>query len=45
MKIYERIKLEITILEEDVVTLSGWGDEGLGTDLGDGQIGENDIFN
>ena len=47
MKLYESIKVAILLFQdEDVVTLSnGNGAGDFGTDLGDGQVGGNDIFN
>ena len=45
MKSYDGMKLTIIIFrDEDIVTLSG-GNEVFGTDLGDGQVGGEDIFN
>ena len=45
MKSYDGMKLTIIMFQdEDIVTLSG-GNEGFGTDLGDGQVGGEDIFN
>ena len=45
MKSYDGMKLTIIMFQdEDIVTLSG-GKEVFGTDLGDGQVGGEDIFN
>ena len=45
MKSYEGMKFTIILFQdEDIVTLSG-GNEIFGTDLGDGQVGGEDIFN
>ena len=45
MKSYDGMKLTIIMFQdEDIVTLSG-GNEVFGTDLGDGQVGGEDIFN
>ena len=45
MKSYDCMKLTIIMFQdEDIVTLSG-GNEVFGTDLGDGQVGGEDIFN
>ena len=44
---YEEPKLRFVIFEKDIVTLSGGEfDEGnMGSDLGGGQVGGEDIFN
>ena len=45
MKSYDGMKLTIIMFQdEDIVTLSG-GNEVFGSDLGDGQVGGEDIFN
>ena len=43
---YEQPKLSIFFIRQDVVTLSGeeFGEGNLGSDLGSGQIGGEDIF-
>ena len=43
---YEEPKLHFVIFEKDIVTLSGenFGDGNMGSDLGGGQVGGEDIF-
>ena len=47
MKSYEGMRFVLIMFQdEDIVTLSGgFTNEGGGTDLGDGEVGDNDIFN
>lgn len=46
MKTYESIKILLILFQaQDVVTLSsGNNNSGYGTDLGDGEVGDTDIF-
>ena len=42
---YESPKLSLIVIQNDIVTFSNGNNENFGSDLGDGQIGGEDIFN
>ena len=42
---YECPKLSLIVIQNDIVTFSNGNNENFGSDLGDGQIGGEDIFN